>query len=101
MTATYYQDFDAEEKQICALLQATISAHLPAAENKIWHAHPVWFLDGNPIVGFSHLLPKQFPNRPRNARALSRKIRNYPVGLQKHCEEKRTAAAFVLDKRNE
>lgn len=30
-----------------------ISQHLPEAENKIWHAHPVWFLDGNPIVGYS------------------------------------------------
>ena len=27
--------------------------HLPEAENKIWHAHPVWFLEGNPIVGYS------------------------------------------------
>jgi hypothetical protein len=53
MTAAYYQDFDAEEKQICASLHALISAKLPTAENKIWHAHPVWFLDGNPIVGFS------------------------------------------------
>ena len=25
------------------------------AESKIWHAHPVWFLDGNPIVGYSKL----------------------------------------------
>jgi hypothetical protein len=25
------------------------------AENKIWHAHPVWFLDGNPIVGYHKL----------------------------------------------
>jgi hypothetical protein len=28
---------------------------LPEAENKVWHAHPVWFLDGNPIVGYSKL----------------------------------------------
>jgi len=28
---------------------------LPEAENKIWHAHPVWFLDGNPIAGYSKL----------------------------------------------
>ena len=28
---------------------------MPNAENKIWHAHPVWFLDGNPIVGYSKL----------------------------------------------
>ena len=28
---------------------------MPKAENKIWHAHPVWFLNGNPIVGYSKL----------------------------------------------
>jgi hypothetical protein len=27
------------------------------AENKVWHAHPVWFLDGNPIVGYSKQKP--------------------------------------------
>ena len=26
---------------------------MPDAGNKIWHAHPVWFLNGNPIVGYS------------------------------------------------
>jgi hypothetical protein len=26
---------------------------LTGAENKIWHSHPVWFLDGNPVVGYS------------------------------------------------
>lgn len=31
----------------------TINVHLPEAESKIWHAHRVWFLDGNPIVGYS------------------------------------------------
>ncbi|MCC7291368.1 MAG: DUF1801 domain-containing protein [Phycisphaerales bacterium] len=28
---------------------------MPDADNKIWHRHPVWFLDGNPIVGYSKL----------------------------------------------
>jgi hypothetical protein len=23
------------------------------AESKIWHAHPVWFINENPIVGYS------------------------------------------------
>ena len=45
----------AEEKKICNLLSKEICSHLPEAENKIWHAHPVWFLDGNPIVGYSKL----------------------------------------------
>ena len=26
---------------------------MPDAEYKIWHAHPVWFLSGNPTVGYS------------------------------------------------
>ena len=41
------------DKEICDLLAFTISAELTEAESKIWHAHPVWFLDGNPIVGYS------------------------------------------------
>ena len=43
------------DKEICNLLATTLCDCLPEAENKIWHAHPVWFLDGNPIVGYSKL----------------------------------------------
>jgi hypothetical protein len=43
------------DKTISNLLAKEISIHLPKAESKIWHAHPVWFLDGNPIVGYSKL----------------------------------------------
>ena len=42
-----------EEKKICNLLALEIDSGLPEAESKLWHAHPVWFLDGNPIVGHS------------------------------------------------
>ena len=45
----------AEDKKICNLLAEEIDKNLPKAENKIWHAHPVWFLDGNPVVGYSKL----------------------------------------------
>ena len=41
--------------EICNLLATTIDKELREAESKIWHAHPVWFLDGNPIVGYSKL----------------------------------------------
>lgn len=41
------------DKAICDLLTTEINKTLKEAENKIWHAHPVWFLDGNPIVGYS------------------------------------------------
>jgi hypothetical protein len=44
-----------EEREICEFLFSIISESLPEAENKIWHAHPVWFLEGNPIVGYSKL----------------------------------------------
>ena len=40
---------------ICDELRSTIDRVLPEAESKIWHAHPVWFLDGNPVVGYSKL----------------------------------------------
>ena len=42
-------------KEICDLLVQEINKGLPEAENKIWHRHPVWFLEGNPIVGYSKL----------------------------------------------
>jgi len=44
-----------EDRAVCQLLAQEIDRHLPEAENKIWHAHPVWFLDGNPIVGYNKL----------------------------------------------
>lgn len=44
-----------EEREICNMLAKIIFENLIGAENKIWHAHPVWFLDGNPIVGYHKL----------------------------------------------
>ncbi|WP_425390751.1 DUF1801 domain-containing protein [Ekhidna sp.] len=44
-----------EDQEICHLLMTTINKHLPEAESKIWHGHPVWFLDRNPTVGYSKL----------------------------------------------
>ena len=54
-TAKYNESLVPEDQQICDLLAAQIDKVLPEAENKIWHAHPVWFLDGNPVVGYSKL----------------------------------------------
>lgn len=42
-----------EDKAICDLLSKIIDETLPEAESKIWHGHPVWFLEGNPIVGYA------------------------------------------------
>ena len=52
---SYNNQQSTTDKAICNQLAALISKQLPEAENKIWHAHPVWFLDGNPIVGYSKL----------------------------------------------
>jgi hypothetical protein len=52
---TYNSKQTISDKKICNALAKTICECLPNAENKIWHAHPVWFLDGNPIVGYSKL----------------------------------------------
>jgi hypothetical protein len=43
------------DRLICELLCQQISQSIPDAENKIWHGAPVWFIDGNPVVGYSKL----------------------------------------------
>lgn len=51
-----YNDSQANtDREICNLLASEICDSLQEAENKIWHGHPVWFLNGNPIVGYSKL----------------------------------------------
>ncbi|SEH97465.1 protein of unknown function (DU1801) [Paenimyroides aquimaris] len=50
---TYNKELSESDQQICRLLFDEINKNLPEAEHKIWHAHPVWFLDGNPVTGYS------------------------------------------------
>jgi Domain of unknown function (DU1801) len=51
----YHQKQSAADKAICDVLYSEICLALPEAEHKIWHAHPVWFLEGNPVAGYSKL----------------------------------------------
>ncbi|HMQ70419.1 MAG TPA: DUF1801 domain-containing protein [Ignavibacteria bacterium] len=51
----YNSSLSASDKEICDVLAEIISSGLPEAENKIWHRHPVWFLEGNPVAGYSKL----------------------------------------------
>ena len=51
----YNQSQTDGESKICNTLAALIDENLAGAESKIWHAHPVWFLEGNPIVGYVKL----------------------------------------------
>lgn len=43
------------DQNICIKLMNAINSVLNEAEAKIWHGHPVWFINGNPIVGYSKL----------------------------------------------
>ena len=49
----YHQQLDSGENAVCSKLAGIIARELTEAEGKVWHAHPVWFIDGNPIVGYS------------------------------------------------
>jgi hypothetical protein len=53
----YHEQQQPDLREVCDLLVRIIGQNLPGAENKIWHGHPVWFLDGNPIVGYSKQKP--------------------------------------------
>jgi uncharacterized protein YdhG (YjbR/CyaY superfamily) len=50
---SYNEKQISSDQEICNLLAKLIIQELPEADYKIWHAHPVWFLNGNPIVGYS------------------------------------------------
>lgn len=49
----YHNSLSDSDKAICNLLYQEICNGLNDAEHKLWHGHPVWFLDGNPIAGYS------------------------------------------------
>lgn len=56
-TKEYNARLSDNDQKICEVLASEIDRGLPKAENKVWHAHPVWFLEGNPIVGYSKQKP--------------------------------------------
>ena len=40
-------------RMMCDHLRALIDTALPKATSKVWHGSPVWFIDENPVVGYS------------------------------------------------
>lgn len=54
-TRQYNDALSASDRELCDLLATEIHKHLPEAENKVWHGHPVWFIEGNPVAGYSKL----------------------------------------------
>lgn len=53
----YNEQLEPAHQEVCDALAQEIDRQLPEAESKIWHGHPVWFLDGNPTVGYSRQKP--------------------------------------------
>lgn len=51
----YHHKLQAEDQLICSFLFQTFNNRLPEAVSKVWHAHPVWFIEENPVVGYSRL----------------------------------------------
>jgi hypothetical protein len=49
---SYNDKQTAADQVICNWLAFTIEAALPEANGKVWHGHPVWFIDSNPVVGY-------------------------------------------------
>ncbi len=49
----YHSQQSPSDKAICELLQHQINSYLPEAESRVWHGQPVWFIEGNPITGYS------------------------------------------------
>jgi hypothetical protein len=51
----FNEKLESSDREICELLAAEIDKRIPEAQSRIWHRHPVWFLEDNPTVGYSKL----------------------------------------------
>lgn len=52
---SYHTALEPSDRAICDTLRAAIEREFPEAESKVWHGSPVWFVEGNPIVGYDKL----------------------------------------------
>lgn len=51
--AAYNATLERDDRALCDKLATMFSAALTEANAKVWHGHPVWFIDGNPLVGYA------------------------------------------------
>ena len=49
----YQKPFSASQKTIMRTLREELDNVLGHANSKIWHGAPVWFVDENPVAGYS------------------------------------------------
>jgi hypothetical protein len=91
--ASYAASQSENDRLICQRLMNLIEQHLPQAKSKIWHGSPVWFLDENPIVGYSklkhHVQLLFWSGQSFDEAAFT------PVGKHKAAEAKYTDAAEI------
>jgi hypothetical protein len=40
-------------RAICEALRRRIEREIPKARSKVWHGSPVWFVEENPVVGYT------------------------------------------------
>jgi hypothetical protein len=55
MTDTHAFDIEliGKEKEICLKLHSILAKFLTNSTSKLYHGSPVWFINGNPIAGYS------------------------------------------------
>jgi hypothetical protein len=49
----YNNTLDVTSKKIANQLRTLIDGNLKSTESKVWHGAPVWFIEENPVVGYS------------------------------------------------
>ena len=49
----YNTELSSESRQLAESLCKLFAKQVPGAEGKVWHGHPVWFIAGNPVFGYS------------------------------------------------
>ena len=51
--AEYNEQLAPEFRELADQLAKSFKKQVPQAEAKVWHGHPVWFIEGNPVFGYS------------------------------------------------
>ena len=51
--ATYTAALAPAHAAVCQQLRSEIDKALPKATSRLWHGHPVWFINETPVTGFN------------------------------------------------
>lgn len=51
--AAYHKGFPKAQRQILDLLREELDGMLGRENSKLWHGAPVWFVENNPVAGYS------------------------------------------------